>query len=69
VTAPRTGRRVVWAVVWLALFSALFTAGEVFGIWPRLPPGALKDLDLAIGALALAALAAALFLTRRRPPA
>jgi hypothetical protein len=68
VTASRTGRRVVWAVVWLALFSALFTAGEVFGIWPQLPAGALKDLDLAVGALVLAVLAAAMFLTRRLLP-
>jgi hypothetical protein len=58
-------RRAVWGFLWLALFSALFTAGDLFGIWPQLPPGALQNLDLAAGAFAVAALTAALLLSRR----
>jgi len=58
-------RRVVWAIVWLAAFSALYSAGEQLGIWPELPPGALQDFDLVVGAVAVAALAAMLLLSRR----
>ncbi len=58
-------RRVVWAIVWLAAFSALYSAGEQLGIWPELPPGALRNLDLVVGAVAVAALAAVLLLSRR----
>jgi hypothetical protein len=60
-------RRVVWAVLWLAVFSALYSAGEQFGIWPELPPGALRDLDLVVGAIVVAALVVALLLSRRGP--
>jgi hypothetical protein len=58
-------RRVVWAIVWLAAFSALYSAGEQLGIWPELPPGALRDLDLVVGAVAVAAVAVALLLSKR----
>ncbi len=58
-------RRAVWGFLWLFFFSALFTAGDLFGIWPELPPGALQNLDLAVGAFGVAALAAALLLSRR----
>jgi hypothetical protein len=46
--------------VWLGFFSILYTAGDFLGIWPGLPPGAFRDLDLAVGALGVAALAVAL---------
>jgi len=58
-------RRVAWGFVALFLFSALYTAGERFGIWPELPPGALRNLDLVVGAAAIAALAVFLLLSRR----
>ena len=48
--------RIVLVFLWLGLFGILYTAGEAFGLWPQLPPGALKDLDLAAGAAGLAAL-------------
>jgi hypothetical protein len=59
--------RATFAFVWLALFSAVYTAGDAFGIWPQLPPGAFRDLDLAVGAIAVAALA--LWLATRRSSA
>jgi hypothetical protein len=58
-------RRIAGGFVALFLFSALYTAGERFGIWPELPPGALRDLDLVVGAVAVAALALFLLLSRR----
>ena len=61
-------RRVVWGFLWLAAFSALYTAGEVLGVWPEPPPGAFANLDLVVGAFAVLALAAFLFLSRRRSP-
>jgi len=62
--APRVGR-VVLAFLWLALFSVLYTAGELYGLWPRPPEGAFRNLDLAVGAVAVAALVAALAFSRR----
>ncbi|HEY7113526.1 MAG TPA: hypothetical protein VIA45_11395 [Thermoanaerobaculia bacterium] len=62
--APRVGR-VALAFLWLALFSALYTAGELFGIWPQPPEGAFRNLDLAVGAVAVAAVVAALAFARR----
>jgi hypothetical protein len=59
--------RIALAFLWLALFSLLYTAGEAFGLWPELPPGALLNLDLAVGAAGLAALC--LWLLLRRPSA
>jgi hypothetical protein len=61
---PARGARVAAGFVWLALFSILYTAGDAYGLWPELPPGALKDLDLAVGAAGLALLG--LWLLRRR---
>jgi hypothetical protein len=58
-------RRAVWGFLWLGAFSALYTAGELFGVWPEPPPGAFRDLDLAVGAVAVGALVAALLLSRR----
>lgn len=63
--APRFGRTAL-AFLWLALFSALYTAGELFGIWPQPPEGAFRNLDLAVGGVAVAAIVAALAFSRRR---
>ncbi len=62
--APRVGR-VALAFLWLALFSALYTAGDLFGIWPQPPEGAFRNLDLAVGAVTVAAIVAALAFSRR----
>ena len=62
--APRVGR-VALAFLWLALFSALYTAGELLGIWPQPPEGAFRNLDLALGAVTVAAIVAALAFSRR----
>lgn len=48
--------RAAGLLLWLALFAALYTAGELAGLWPDLPPGALRDLDLAAGFAGTAAL-------------
>lgn len=63
-SAPRVGRAAA-AFLCLALFSALYTAGELFGIWPRLPEGAFRNFDLAAGAAAVVAIVAALAFSRR----
>ncbi|HYB53595.1 MAG TPA: hypothetical protein VEG84_07000 [Thermoanaerobaculia bacterium] len=55
---PRAARRIVLGFVWLAAFSALYTAGDALGIWPPAPTERLRDLDLFVGAAAVAALAA-----------
>ena len=62
--APRVGR-VALAFLWLALFSAIYTAGELFGVWPQPPEGAFRNLDLAVGAVAVAAIVAVLAFSRR----
>jgi hypothetical protein len=64
---PNWARRSVFGFVWLALFSLLYTAGDAFGLWPELPPGVLQDLDLAVGAVGLAALCLWLVLRRSSP--
>lgn len=57
-------RRTVLGFAWLALFSLLYTAGEALGLWPRMPAGAYRDLDLVLGAIGVAALALWLILPR-----
>jgi len=58
--------RAAGLLLWLALFAALYTAGELAGLWPDLPPGALRDLDLAAGFAGAAALC--IWLLRRGRP-
>ena len=65
-TGSAAGRRTAALLVWLSLFAILYTAGERFGIWPQMPPGAFRDVDLWIGGAAVAGLAAALWTRRRR---
>ena len=36
-------------LVWLASFAILYTIGDAVGAWPKLPPGAFRDLDLWVG--------------------
>ena len=50
-------RRTVVGFAWMALFSLLYTAGEALGLWPQMPAGAYRDLDLVLGAIGVAALA------------
>ena len=58
-------RRAALLAVAVALFSAFYTAGELLGVWPAAAPAAFPDLDLIVGAAGVAALAAALLLSRR----
>ena len=58
-------RRAVFLAVAVALFSGIYTTGEFLGIWPAAAPAAFPDLDLLVGAAGVAALAAALLLSRR----
>ena len=55
--SPPWARRAVLGFAWLALFSLLYTAGEALGLWPQMPSGAYRDLDLIVGAVGVAALA------------
>ncbi len=64
---PRRTRRVALGFLWLAVFSILYTAGEALGLWPQMPPGAFRDLDLIVGAAGLAALCAWLLRPRAEP--
>lgn len=57
-------RRAVLGFAWLGLFSLLYTAGEILGIWPQMPPGAYRNLDLVVGAVGVGALALWLVLPR-----
>ncbi len=45
----RLGRVGLAGLAWLALFSLLYTLGDGIGAWPKLPPGAFRDVDLAVG--------------------
>ena len=49
-------------LTWLASFAILYTAGDAVGAWPRLPPGAFRDVDLWVGMAAALALLAHLLL-------
>lgn len=44
-----TGRAALAGLAWLALFSLLYTLGDEIGAWPKLPPGAFANVDLAVG--------------------
>ena len=63
--ADRLARPVVAGLLWLAVFSALYTAGDEIGGWPKLPPGAFRDLDLVVGFLAGVAVLLLLALPKR----
>ena len=58
--------RAAGLLLWLALFAALYTAGELAGLWPDLPPGALRDLDLVAGFAGATALCVRLILRGAR---
>lgn len=60
-------RRAAFGFVWLGLFAILYTAGEALGVWPQMSSGAYRDLDLAVGALGVAALGLWLVRTRSSP--
>lgn len=54
-------------LIWLALFAILYTIGDAVGAWPKLPPGAFRDLDLWIGMAAGLALLAGLAWPKAAP--
>ena len=69
--APQRPARVVLAVAAALLvvgaFSVVMSLLAEDGRWPRLPPGALRGVDLVAGFVAAAALVA--YLAGRRGPA
>jgi len=73
VTSDRRGsptssllRATTIGLVWLALFALVCTLGDEVGAWPKLPLGALRDLDLFVGFAAGIAVLAALLRRPRR---